>query len=79
MPKECLVLNCRECEWHIVREGRLLCNYGNRLGLKKPTMVEFTSTMKKDVIDEKKKEQILEEAKKLKEALEKLGVKEGEL
>jgi len=35
MPKGCLNVACRNCEWHVVRNYKLECNFANRLGLKK--------------------------------------------
>jgi len=32
---KCLEIKCRDCEYSVVKGGRLMCNYRNRLGLGK--------------------------------------------
>jgi len=65
VPEGCLTKPCRECEWHIVRGGRLDCNYLNRLGIKQPSMSSF---MDKETDEEKLKKKIEEEERRLAEA-----------
>jgi len=31
----CLEKSCKDCEWMVIHAGKLKCNLGNRLGLRK--------------------------------------------
>ena len=41
MPEFCLETECRKCNHHIIRSGKLHCNYGNRLGASKEVDAYF--------------------------------------
>ena len=75
MPELCLETKCRECNYHIARGGRLLCNYGNRLGPSKevdayfepaqPTKIE-TVTVREAAAEVEKLDGLLGEIDKVK-------------
>lgn len=35
LPEFCCDIECRECNYKLVRAGKLYCNFGNRLGTAK--------------------------------------------
>ena len=41
MESVCLNSECRNCEWHIIKSGKLDCNYNSRLGIGKPKLAEI--------------------------------------
>ena len=69
MPAECLVLECRKCDWHVVRGQKLECNFKNRLGLSKPTMGEFAGGLSDEQVKTKQKEALGAEIGRLKALL----------
>jgi len=34
-------MDCKDCDWHVIKGGKLGCNYNNRLGLGKPALAEI--------------------------------------
>jgi len=40
----CLVKLCRDCDWYVMRGGKLDCNYNDRLGLGKPDITKMLAT-----------------------------------
>lgn len=49
----CLEKNCRDCDWHVIRNDKLDCNYNNRLGL---GQIDVTQLLQEDPTEKKKKE-----------------------
>jgi len=49
----CFQMDCKDCDWHVIKGGKLGCNYNNRLGLGKPALAE--------VVEEEVKEEVKEE------------------
>ena len=41
MSTMCFGMLCRDCDWHVIKGGKLGCNHGNRLGLGKPALAEI--------------------------------------
>lgn len=41
MSTTCLVANCRDCAWHVVKGGKLDCNHEDRLGLGRPKLAQI--------------------------------------
>jgi len=37
----CLDKNCLDCRWHVIRGGKLDCNFKNRLGLGKAELDQY--------------------------------------
>ena len=37
----CFQRDCKDCDWHVIKGGKLNCNYGDRLGLGKPALAEI--------------------------------------
>ena len=57
----CLNKECYDCEWHVVKDIKLDCNSGNRLGLAEPVLGTFASKetdreILKQKLEAKKKE-----------------------
>lgn len=78
MPNEettCLVIPCKECQWHISKDGKLDCNKGNRLGLAKPVLGSF---MSKETSKEVLKAKLVAKKKELEEMEKALGEEEKE-
>jgi hypothetical protein len=73
MPAGCLEKNCRDCEWHVTKDMKLDCNYGNRLGLSQPVLGAFASKETDKEVLKRKLEAKKNELKEMEEA-----VKEGE-
>lgn len=38
MSEKCLLIECKTCDFHVLKGGKLDCNLGNRLGLGKPEL-----------------------------------------
>lgn len=72
MPDWCLTMLCIECESHAIVNGKLDCNYMNRLSLSQPTVKTFLS----DVTDPEKVDaqikSVEEQIKKMEEETERL-------
>jgi len=73
MPAGCLEKECRNCQWHVIRNGILDCNYKNRLGLAKPVLGEFASSESDKEVLKRKLEAKKKELESLKEALKESG------
>jgi len=72
MPDWCATLRCIDCDSHAIVNGKLNCNYMNRLGLSQPQVKSFLDM---EMTPEQLEEQIKkaeEENKKIRENLEKL-------
>lgn len=76
MPVGCLEKDCRECEWHVTKDIRLDCNYGNRLGLAEPVLGAFSSKETDKEVLKKKLEAKKKELEEMEKALETGEVKE---
>ena len=46
----CLEKDCRDCDWHVIRNDRLDCNHNNRLGL---GQIDITQLLQEDPTIEK--------------------------
>lgn len=55
----CVHMDCKDCHSHVIKGGKLGCNYNNRLGLGKPALAEVVE------------EEIMEEEPDYKDANEK--------
>jgi len=73
MPEGCIATECRECKYHVIVNGRLDCNWMNRLGIK-GSVEQYTEPPKEEVLKKKieQKEKELEELKKSMEELKKI-------
>ncbi len=53
----CLDISCRDCDWHVLKNDKIDCNYNNRLGM---GQVDITTLLGDDpVLGEEKKEPVI--------------------
>lgn len=48
MPKECLDVECRNCDYHVVKGDKVNCNYRNRLKMAKSGVMDFLEESEED-------------------------------
>lgn len=72
MPEWCPTMRCYDCDSHAIVNGKLNCNYMNRLGLSQPQVKSFLDMTQTPEQLEEQIKQGEEANKKMKEDLEKL-------
>ena len=72
MPEYCLNKECRECSFSMNQGGRLVCNWQNRLGIKKGDVSSFIGGESDEEKLKREAETKLEEAKGLERTLKKI-------
>lgn len=77
MPEWCVKIRCVECESHAIVNGKLDCNYENRLGLQTTSVKSFMDSADTPEKVEAKIKEIESQTKKLEEDLKTLSVIRG--
>ena len=78
MPESCIYKPCRECSFSVVKDGKLLCNYQNRLGLAKSDVTAYIGGESDEEVLKRKAEAKLKEYEEVKALLERVKkVSEG--
>ena len=57
MSSMCLVNDCIDCRWHVMRGDKLDCNFENRLRLGKPELDQYLGVEEEEEEKEEEKEE----------------------
>ena len=57
MSSMCLVSNCVDCRWHVMRGDKLDCNFENRLRLGKPELDQYLEFEEEEEEEEEEKKE----------------------